>query len=56
LGASILAIKSVEPPGGNGTTKVTGLFGQANALLMLMDAINPKTNFFIFIFVSLKFK
>jgi hypothetical protein len=56
LGASILAIKSVEPPGGNGTTKDTGLSGQANALLMLMAAINPKTKFFIFMLVSLKIK
>jgi hypothetical protein len=32
LGARVRAIKSVEPPGGNGTMMVTGLSGQAHAV------------------------
>jgi hypothetical protein len=33
LGAKVRAIKSVAPPGGKGTTKVTGLSGHACAAL-----------------------
>jgi hypothetical protein len=47
LGPSVLAIKSVEPPGGKGTTMVTGLSGQANAAEIESDDNKATTTFFI---------
>ena len=47
LGAKVRAMRSVEPPGGNGTTKDTGLSGQAMAPVTHKAAIRPVINFFI---------
>jgi hypothetical protein len=50
LGAKVRAIKSVAPPGGKGTTKVTGLSGQAYAAPMnkaLVSMAKSKWRFFI---------
>jgi hypothetical protein len=56
LGASVLAIRSVEPPGGNGTTNETGLSGHAKALLMPMAVTKPNTIFLNVISISFLFK
>ena len=53
LGASVRAIKSVEPPGGNGTTSETVLSGQAMALEM--QTADSKALSIFFIIVPLNF-
>ena len=47
LGARVRAIKSVEPPGGNGTMMVTGLSGQAHAVDRHTLVNTPARNLFI---------
>jgi hypothetical protein len=57
FGASARAIKSVEPPGGKGTTSETVLSGQAMALEIQTADSNAPSIFFIIVplnFANLK--
>ena len=49
LGMRVRAIRSVEPPGGKGTTMVTGLSGQARAEVMVNAAATAHNSFFMFV-------